>query len=124
MTAIDDLSRNIMESVINYADNVSVAVDNKVKVAAEAVRNEAAANAPKKSGNYAKGFIITKRKIGGQQKLVVWNKKYYNLVHLLEKGHAKKNGGRVLGIPHLIPAFERHAAQLLNDIRQVIRNGG
>lgn len=124
MTNIDDLARDIMESVINYAENVDESVQHKVQAAAEAIRNDAAAAAPKKKGNYARGFIITKRKIGGQQKLVVWNKKYYNLVHLLEKGHAKKGGGRVSGIPHLIPAFERHASQLLDDIRQVIRNGG
>ena len=50
-------------------------------------------------------------------------KRYY-LTHLLEHGHAKRGGGRVLGIKHIEPAeqkaidaFEQELRRAIDDIR-------
>ena len=124
MTDINNLAREILNAVKDYTDDVSEAIEKRVDEVAELVRADAHANAPKRTGKYAKGFKVTKQGSSGKARRVVWNKKNSRIVHLLEFGHAKRGGGRVAGRPHLRPAYDRHAANLPDDIKRIIRNGG
>ncbi|WP_347563968.1 hypothetical protein [Neglectibacter sp. X58] len=49
--------------------------------------------------------------------LVVHNKKRYQLTHLLEKGHAKRGGGRVRAFPHIAPAEQASIRELEEGIK-------
>jgi HK97 gp10 family phage protein len=124
MTDIDRLAREITNAVRNYTEDVTNAIDKKLDEKAQDIRNDADRDAPRRKGKYAKGFRVTKKESNGKSKRVIWNKKYSRLVHLQEFGHAKRNGGRVPGRPHLRPAYDRHASALMNDIKRIIRNGG
>ncbi|QOS77948.1 HK97 gp10 family phage protein [Paenibacillus sp. JNUCC31] len=124
MTTINQLAQEIVRAVKAYTDDVSDAIETRVDEVAELVRADVEANAPKRTGKYAKGFKVTKQGSSGKAKRVVWNKKKSRIVHLNEFGYAKRGGGRVAGRPHLRPAYDRHAANLPDDIKRIIRNGG
>lgn len=122
--SIDEMERAIFEMFNQYTEDVTEAIDQKVESTADLVLRDAQAMAPKKTGKYAKGFVKTDKSLPGRRRFVIWNHKYYRLVHLLEFGHAKVKGGRVPGKPHLIPAHNRHVEGMLSDIKQIIKNGG
>jgi hypothetical protein len=122
--SIDQLSNEITNAVREYTEAVEKAVEKKVDAVANQVLKETKALAPKRTGEYANTFVKTKEGGYGEHRRIIWNKKHYRRVHLLEFGHAKVNGGRVPAYPHLRPAYEKHAANLPNEIKEIIRNGG
>lgn len=123
--SIDQLAAAITDAVRDYTEDVSDAIDRKVDETADKVLDAVVKDSPKRTGKYAKGFKKTDvSKLRGGKRLVIWNKKDYRRVHLLEFGHAKRGGGRVAARPHMRPAYDQHAANLPDDIKRIIRNGG
>jgi Bacteriophage HK97-gp10, putative tail-component len=122
--SIDQLASEIVSAVREYTDDVAEGVRKTVDKTARKVLQETKVLASKRTGEYANGFGITKEDGYGTTKRIVWNKKHYRRVHLLEFGHAKVNGGRVPAYPHLRPAYEKHAADLPDELKRVIENGG
>jgi len=122
--AIDRLAAEITNTVREYTEEVSMAIEAKVDEVADQVLQEVKTTAPIRTGEYARTFVKTKQDEYGKTKRVIWNKKHYRRVHLLEFGHAKVNGGRVRAYPHLRPAYEKYGAKLPDHIRRIIMRGG
>lgn len=121
---IDQLAGEITRVLTEYTESVSNAIAVAVDETAKECVAEIKANSPRKTGNYAKGWKVVKKDGPGYINRTIWNPKHYRLVHLLEKGHAKRGGGRVAGRPHVGPAEQRHITKLTNRIERIIRNGG
>ena len=51
--------------------------------------------------NYPKGWSVKIEKSRLSTEGVVYNSNHYQLTHLLEFGHAKRNGGRTSAFPHI-----------------------
>ena len=114
---IDNLAKTIMEGLQEYADVASEDVKTAVRKAGKNVKTEISANAPKRTGAYAKSWAVkTQKETANSLEMVVHSKNRYQIAHLLEHGHAKRGGGRVAGIPHIAPAEENAVKQLEEDI--------
>jgi len=108
MTSVDAMADEIMKGLTEYADLAEEGMKKAVKKTAKSVKDEISANAPKKTGAYAKSWTAKKTKENSHSlKMTVHSKNRYQLAHLLEKGHAKRGGGRVSGKPHIAPAEEK-----------------
>lgn len=121
---IDQLADEITNAVKAYNDDVSEAIEVRLNDTAKAIMVDAAMNAPHRTGKYARSFRVTKDRKSTESRRIVWNKKYYRLVHLLEFGHALWQGGRARAFPHLRPAYEKHGAPLPDHIKRILERGG
>ena len=116
MTSIDVMADEIMKGLTEYADLADTAMKKAVRKSATQVKNEISANAPKRTRAYAKSWTAKKTKENSHSlEMTVHSKNRYQLAHLLEKGHAKRGGGRVSGKPHIAPA-EETGVQLLEHL--------
>ena len=122
--SIDELAVGITQAIAEYTEDVAVAIEAEVDATSKAVVEDIKANAPRKTGEYARGWTRRKGKQPGSISYTIHNRSKPQLTHLLEHGHAKKGGGRVEGKPHIRPAVDRHLPAMEQRIKQLIERGG
>lgn len=119
---INEMTDAIMKGLEDYAELATEDMKEAVKHASTKVRKEISANAPKDTGKYAKSWTAKKvRETSQTLTMVVHSKNRYQLAHLLEYGHAKRNGGRVEGKAHIAPAEQEGIRQLQEEIERALR---
>ena len=119
---VDGLSVAIKAALVKYNEATAEEVKAAVKEAAKTVKQQIEKNAPKDTGAYSRSWKIkTIRETSNTIELKVHSKSHYQLTHLLEYGHAKRNGGRVAGKVHIAPAEALGNEQLEEAIRKVLK---
>ncbi len=127
--SIDNLDEAIKAELENWSNDV-------VKRAANEAFEETAAAAAKslrqggpyqeRTGRYTKDWTYDQRSgrtsvITGLNGYSVYNKKNYQLTHLLEKGHQSRNGGRVKAFEHIGPVNETLGDLAAQKIERKVR---
>ena len=116
---VDQMADAIMDGLLEYAELATDTMKDCVKKAGNTVKKETQANAPVKSGRYKKSWAVKRQKeTSTTLEMVVHSRNRYQLTHLLEKGHAKRGGGRVKAMPHIGPAEEKGIRMLEDSIRK------
>ena len=123
-TDISGLADAVMEGLQEYADLATDSMKAAVRKAGNTVKTDITANAPERTGKYAKSWRTKATKeTANALEITVYSPTRYMLAHLLEHGHAKRGGGRVAAIPHIAPAEQRGIEELERDIERSLRNG-
>lgn len=114
-----DAIQNILSEYGDEIDKcVSDAVKDVTKAGANAVKQEAKSKFGG-TGEYAKGWTskVENGRTGSEG--IIYNKKP-GLPHLLEKGHAKRGGGRVAGREHIKPVEEQIVKEFEGKVKAQI----
>ncbi|TQR48523.1 HK97 gp10 family phage protein [Bacillus cereus] len=117
MANIDNLAREITRELQRYENIVEEDLEIAKEEVATNLVDELKQKSPKNTGKYRKGW--RKKKDGNA--IIVHNALKPQLTHLLEKGHAKANGGRVPAKVHIAPAEEKAVNEFLERIERAIQ---
>jgi len=121
--SIDEMDQAINEQLQKYTGSVTEDMKDSLRESAKEIRKDISRNAPVRTGRYKKSWAVKKiAENSTSLDLVVHSKNRYQLTHLLEFGHAKRNGGRVEGKPHIQPAEEAGKKKLVESLKEKVRN--
>lgn len=112
-----------LSGILNgYAKEVKTQLKSAQEEVAKEGVDELKATSPKGhragSGKYAKDWAV--KRMGSS--LIIHNRKHYQLSHLLEKGHATRNGGRTRAFPHIKPVEEQVIKDYEAKAKKAIEN--
>jgi hypothetical protein len=121
--SVDELADVINEGLQEYATLTTENVKSAVRKSAKTVKEQINSSAPVLTGRYAKSWKAkTTAESSTMLQQTVYSPSRYMLAHLLEKGHAKRGGGRVRAIPHIAPAEEAGIELLESLIEKAVRS--
>lgn len=122
---IDNLKDFIEKELKEYSQEVAEDVKDCVRESASECKNELRQTSPKRTGKYAESWIdeVTENDRFSIS-AVVRNEKYYQLTHLLEKGHAGIGGtsiGSAPAMPHIAPVEKRINKSAVEKVKARLR---
>lgn len=120
-TPVEKFQQAVAQVLSDYAQDASKTLDDLTKAigkkGAQAVKNASAGAYG--GGRYSKGWTSTIEQTRLSTTAVIHNKTP-GLPHLLEHGHAKRNGGRVAGREHIAPVEEEIVKEFEKAVEQAL----
>lgn len=123
-TPADRLGAAIKNILADYGDDVARSMEDAVKkvtrAGATALRAESRQKFPRGTGAYAKGWksrLDTKKRTAQG---TIYNADLPGLPHLLEHGHANRNGGRTPGRVHIKPVEEQIIEDFTKEVERAL----
>lgn len=119
---LQELEIAIERELAQYSEDVAEGLKREIKAVAKETVTELKSTSPRDTGEYARGWTYKVESENAQDiRVRIRNRTKPQLTHLLEYGHAKTNGGRVQGKPHIRPAEQRAEKKLDGAVKVVVR---
>lgn len=122
--SIGKLGTELAKELKNYSEDVSDKVNEKSLELANKAVKKLKETSPKRTGHYRKSWKVKTKKF-------VYRKGNIHIIHnttshshLIEHGHAKRDGGRVEGIPHIAPVEKEVIEEFIESVEEIIMRGG
>lgn len=122
----EKLEKELMNCLVNYKedieDDVKEVTNSIVKEAVKEIKEVSPRGKGNRKTSYHKGWTKQRGKQNkGTYTVKIYNKTNYQLTHLLEFGHATRNGGMTKAIPHVRPVEEKYNDKYEKTLTTVIR---
>lgn len=122
---IGDLSVAINKLLKEYGEEVRKELDSAIpeiaKDTAKKIQENAKQKGLQKTGAYIRGWKVqTSKNVYGDTEAVVYQKDKPYLPHLLEFGHANRNGGRTQPAEHIKPAEDWAEQEITKRVTEAI----
>ncbi len=114
----------ISDILNEYSSDIQEAITEEAQTVAKEAVSELKNTSPKRTGDYRKGWRTKTIKGKGFVTSIVHNATDYQLTHLLEKPHLKRNGGMTTPKVHIAPVEEKAVKEYEKDVENIIKNGG
>lgn len=126
--SLDSLDEEIKKELENFNAEVINAANESFQETAKEAAEMLKKGGPyqERTGAYTKDWAVDKRGsrtsvVTGLNGYSVYNKKHYQLTHLLEKGHQSRKGGRVKAFSHIAPVNEQLGEMVTGKIESKLR---
>ena len=116
----------ISDILRGYAKDIQEQIKDEGERIGRDSANELKHTSPKRSGKYARNWTVDIGKKYNADKgisefsVIVHNKKAYQLTHLLENPHLKRNGQLSKPISHIYPVEQKAVKEFTEKVEQII----
>lgn len=124
----EELQKVLIEYLENYVEDINEDVEDTTNTIIKEAKQELVQTSPRsgiaRKTKYYKGWAIKnggRTRKGKYYSKVIWNKTNYQLTHLLEFGHATRNGGRTTPQPHIRPVEQKYGEKFADLLEKKIR---
>ena len=117
------LEQQLSDVLVLYSQEVTEQIKQDTETVAKETRQriKESGNFKNRTGKYRRGWKVKKAfESANEVRFRVYNTRY-QLTHLLEKGHAKKGGGRVRAYPHIRPAELWAQKEFVNLVKKAVQ---
>lgn len=115
-----DLESEIARALYNYNAEVAQEIGDIVDDLADDTVSKLKGASPRRTGDYGDDWDSKLNKRGER---IIYQPKEYRIAHLLEFGHARKNGGRDVGArPHIKEIENEVIKKFESEIRRRLGN--
>lgn len=122
-SVLDEYTDEVKEVVLNTAKSVAdrgVEELRQVNMPSANSTGDAMPSSRRQWKNYSQSWSVQNKSNNKEAKFIVYNKKYYRLTHLLEYGHATRNGLRTRGFQHIKPVEEKCQSEFVQELEEIL----
>lgn len=117
-----EINVTIQNELNGYSERVQEKLRNSIDDTSKKIRSEIKTSAPQRMGAYANSWRVKNtQNTFSHYENTVYSPKHYTRVHLLENGHALRQGGRAKAQPHVLPAQEKYSKEFEKEIIKIIQ---